>query len=367
MSDRNPPTPLGLYRQALSQGFVADPAQDTAVQALEDCFNAVQQDRPTLGVYLWGPVGRGKTWLMDSFFTSLTVPARRQHFHHFLAWLHQRLFALSGSKNPLQQVAQELASEIRVLCFDELFVSDIGDAMLLGPLFQTLFAAGVVLVTTSNQPPQRLYEHGFNRDRFLPAIGALLAHTRVVHLDGEQDHRLHGDKAFERYFVDNSGCGRFPELFADFSSAPAQPAHIDLGGRALAVLGAHGETLWCDFADLCAGTLAAPDYMQLCRQYRRIMLSGIPALSGEQRPVRIARGTEDAAVKVQAGDRVLPSLARQDDAVRRFIALVDECYEQKVTLYLQAAVPLEQLYTKGALVFAFQRTRSRIEEMQRKA
>lgn len=362
-----PTTPLGVYRRALGQGFVADPAQEAAVAALENCFQALQHGRPTLGVYLWGPVGRGKTWLMDSFFTSLTVPARRQHFHHFLAWLHQRLFALSGTKNPLQQVADELASDIKVLCFDELFVSDIGDAMLLGPLFQALFAAGVVLVTTSNQPPQSLYELGFNRDRFLPAIAALLAHTRVVHLDGEQDHRLHGRKAFERYFVGATPSGGFGKLFTQLSSVPAEPTHIDLGGRKLPVLGAHRETLWSDFVDLCEGTLAAPDYIQLCRQYRQIIVSGIPELSGQQQPARIARGTEDAAVKVQAGDRVLPSLARHDDAVRRFIALVDECYEQKVTLYLRAAVPLEQLYTEGALLFAFQRTRSRIEEMQRKA
>jgi cell division protein ZapE len=379
-------SPLDIYQQALAQGFVSDPAQQAAVVALNDCFRALHpapqgQALPenahqeahqgqTRGVYLWGPVGRGKTWLMDSFFTTLRVPAKRQHFHHFLAWLHRRLFELTGTINPLQQVAEELAEDIQVLCFDELFVSDIGDAMLLGPLFQALFDAGVVLVTTSNQPPQALYEDGFNRERFLPAIDALLAHTQVVHLDGEQDHRLHGDKTLERYFVsDSTGVPstQLEHLFTQLSTAKAGSTRVQIGSRQLHALGAHQQTLWCDFAQLCEGTLAAQDYMQLCQQYQHILLSGIPNLSAAQQQARIARGTEDAAVKVDAGDRVLLNLAKNDDAVRRFIALVDECYEQKVTLYLEAAVPLEQLYTEGALLFPFQRARSRIEEMQRKA
>lgn len=394
MSATKPSSPLALYQHALTQGFITDPAQQTAVSVLEDCFTALHQGKPARGVYLWGAVGRGKTWLMDSFFTTLRVPARRQHFHHFLAWLHQRLFQLTGTKNPLPHIAAELAREIKVLCFDELFVSDIGDAMLLGPLFQALFDAGVVLVTTSNQPPQSLYEHGFNRERFLPAIEALRTHTQVVHLDGKYDHRLHGQKSQKRYFVADhgtadrgtgtssrhgtgtsadghvgrhgTGISRLEKLFTQLSSALAQPAHIHIGSRQLYALGARQGTLWCDFASLCEGTLAARDYMQLCERYQHIILSGVPMLSAPQQEARIARGTEDAPVKVQAGDRILPSLSKNDDAVRRFIALVDECYEQKVTLYLEAAVPLEQLYTEGALLFQFQRARSRIEEMQRK-
>lgn len=383
MSDTTNSSPLGLYHQALAQGYVADPAQRAAVDALEQCFRSLQQGEPARGVYLWGAVGRGKTWLMDNFFTTLRVPARRQHFHHFVAWLQRRLFELAGTPNPLQQVAAELAQDIKVLCFDELFVTDIGDAMLLGPLFQALFDAGVVLVTTSNQPPQQLYEHGFNRERFVPAIDALIAHTRVVHLDGKQDHRLHGQKTQDRYFVSGvaeagaDSLGKETDasatavvllegLFKRLSSAAARPVHVDMGGRQLYALGAHQQTLWCDFARLCEGKLAARDYMHLCQKYRHIIVSGIPNLSASQQQARIARGTEDAPVRVLAGDRVLPSLARNDDAVRRFIALVDECYEQKVTLYLEAAVPLDQLYTEGGLLFPFQRTRSRIEEMQRK-
>ena len=166
-------TPATLYHQALSEkGLAPDPAQALAVAALQACHAALAQGVATRGLYLWGPVGRGKTWLMDQFQQCLAVPSRRQHFHHFMAWVHPRLFLLSGTADPLHALAQELARDIRVLCFDELFVSDIGDAIILGRLFQVLFDQGVVIVATSNQPPDQLYLDGFNRERFLPAIAA---------------------------------------------------------------------------------------------------------------------------------------------------------------------------------------------------
>ena len=175
--------PHSLYQQALStQGYVADPAQARAVEALQACFQAVEQGRPTRGIYLWGPVGRGKTWLMDQFHRCLRVPSRRQHFHHFMAWVHQRLFQLNGTADPLLALAGELAGQIRVLCFDELFVNDIGDAIILGRLFQVLFDQGVVIVATSNQPPEQLYRDGFNRERFLPAIAAIQRHQMACAL-----------------------------------------------------------------------------------------------------------------------------------------------------------------------------------------
>ncbi|MFY9178451.1 MAG: cell division protein ZapE [Venatoribacter sp.] len=366
----HPSSPLAQYRQALDQGFVADPAQLEATEQLERCFQALAENRQPLGVYLWGPVGRGKTWLMDAFYSaldSLSVPAKRQHFHHFLAWLHKKLFQLTGTENPLQAVANELAQEIKVLCFDELFVNDIGDAMLLGPLFQALFDAGVVLVATSNQAPQDLYDEGFNRERFFPAIDALIAYCHVVHLDGQQDHRLHGRKTIDSYLVkSDTSQAQLKQLFSKLSGQEPSNGLISLGSRELPVLGAHQQTLWCEFSALCENKLAASDYMLLCQNYRHILVSDIPNLSANQEEARIARGTEDAPVRVQAGDRILPNLAKNDDAVRRFIALVDECYDQQVMLYLEAAVPLAELYTSGFLTFAFRRTLSRIEEMQRK-
>jgi hypothetical protein len=188
---QTPDSPLLAYERALAGGFVADAAQRRAVEALQHCHEAVHRGEQTPGVYLWGPVGRGKTWLMDSFYNSLRVPARRQHFHHFMQWVHRRQFQLTGNADPLRLLAEELGREVRVLCFDELFVSDIGDAMLLGRLLSLVVAQGVVLVATSNQPPDQLYADGYNRERFLPAIAALKAHMRVVTVDGEQDHRLH--------------------------------------------------------------------------------------------------------------------------------------------------------------------------------
>src|SRR5690606_8686271 len=140
--------------------------------------------------YLWGPVGRGKTWLMDIFHRSLQVPSRRQHFHHFMQWVHRRLFELTGTVDPLKVIARELAAEVRVLCFDELFINDIGDASILGRRFITLFDEGLVLVLTSNIPPERLYEHGHNREGLLPALDAIKKHMQVIQMDGGQDDRL---------------------------------------------------------------------------------------------------------------------------------------------------------------------------------
>ncbi len=187
-------SPELAYQQAKAEaGFFADSSQEHATQMLEACYRALHADpyRPCAGVYLWGPVGRGKTWLMDMFHCGLKVPSRRLHFHHFMQWVHRRLFALTGTANPLFELAAELARDIRVLCFDELFVNDIGDAMLLGRLFGAMFDAGVVIVATSNQPPDQLYADGFNRERFLPAIRGLQHHMQIIEVDGGQDHRLH--------------------------------------------------------------------------------------------------------------------------------------------------------------------------------
>ncbi|WP_415355007.1 cell division protein ZapE [Pseudomonas aeruginosa] len=338
-------SPLAAYRQAVEQrGFAPDEAQRRAAEALERCFQALHEPHrhgAIQGVYLWGPVGRGKTWLMDHFYQCLRVPARRQHFHHFMQWVHQRQFELTGTADPLRALARELARDVRVLCFDELFVSDIGDAILLGSLLRIMFEEGVVLVATSNQPPEQLYADGFNRERFLPAIEAIQRHMTVVAVDGDQDHRLHPGRAEQRYWVVEAGqAGGFAELFARLSA---------------------GEVV---SAQLCEVPLSALDFIGLCDRYRAILMDDLPCLSASQREGRIARGTEDGVQLVEAGDRELPQLSVHDDGVRRFIALVDECYDRKVPLYLEARVPLEALYTEGYLAFAFRRTLSRLREMQ---
>jgi len=363
-------SPLSAYQQAIDRdGFKSDPAQWQAAQALQSCQRALQQSAPAqapFGVYLWGPVGRGKTWLMDSFYQSLRVPARRQHFHHFMRWVHRRLFQLTGTADPLRALARELSAEVRVLCFDELFVSDIGDAIILGRLFQVMFEQGVVLVATSNQPPEQLYAEGFNRERFLPAVAALQRHMQVLAVDGGADHRLHPGIRHERYWL--AAPGMPSPLAQSFSLLAAGQASSDqplqLGQRQLGVIRHSATTLWCRFADLCERPLAALDFIALCDRFSAILLSEVPNLSSPQREAKIARGTEDGVERVQAGDRQLPALSIKDDSVRRFIALVDECYDRRVPLYIEAQVPLDKLYCEGYLSFAFRRTLSRLQEMQ---
>ena len=364
----NVESPLSAWQRAVEQqGFVQDPAQWQAVQVLQRSHEALHSGaRSVKGVYLWGPVGRGKTWLMDQFYQSLRVPARRQHFHHFMQWVHQRLFQLTGVADPLKIIAKDLGKELKVLCFDELFVNDIGDAIILGRLFQVMFDEGVVLVCTSNLPPEQLYSHGHNKERFAPAITAILKHMDVVSVDGAEDHRLHPGIAQQRYWVKAADQ---PSVIGQVLTELTQgketsDAPIAVGHRSLNVVRAGAGVLWCSFHELCEQPLAATEFMQICDQYTVILLSDVPCLSAEQREGKIARGTEDGPVKVEAGDRDLPQLSIYDDSVRRFIALVDECYDRKVPLCIEAQVPMDQLYTQGYLEFAFRRTLSRLQEMQ---
>jgi cell division protein ZapE len=363
-------SPLEAWQQAVdAQGFQPDEAQRNAALHLQACWQALNDGKrggAVKGVYLWGPVGRGKTWLMDRFYDSLQVPARRQHFHHFMRWVHQRLFQLTGVAQPLQVLARELAQDVRVLCFDELFVNDIGDAVILGGLVRAMFDEGVVLVCTSNQLPEQLYATGHNRERFVPAITAINHFMEVVSVDGGEDHRLHPGQAQQRYWVKaGNGPSALVEVFETLSSGESvstQP--VPLGRRHVPVVRSSRTVIWCRYADLCEQPLAAMDFIELCDRYKAVLLSEVPALSAPQREGRIARGTEDGVEQVTAGDRELPQLSPYDDGVRRFIALVDECYDRKVPLYIEAAMPMAELYTEGYLAFAFRRTLSRLQEMQ---
>lgn len=359
------PSPHAAYQQALASGFKDDPAQHQAALCLERCYEQLQAGEPdTQGVYLWGPVGRGKTWLMDRFYQALTVPARRQHFHHFMRWVHRRLFQLTGQEDPLRMLAQELSAEARVLCLDELIVSDIGDAMLLGGLFQQLFSQGLVLVATSNQPPDDLYEGGFNRERLLPAIAAIKQHTQVVSVDGGQDHRLHPGDRQQRFWVNEPQAleAAFAELLSDGEQAHSEP--LLLGHREINVVQRSQKALWCRYDDLCEQKLAAQDFIELCDRFSHVFLSEVPRLTGGGQQAAIARGTEDGVTQVAAGDRQLQALSHQDDGVRRFIALVDECYDRGIPVYMDATVAVSELYSEGALAFHFRRTVSRLQEMQ---
>lgn len=366
-------SPLALYREAVErQGFAPDEAQQAAAIRLDTCFRSLHDEgistegQVISGVYLWGPVGRGKTWLMDGFQRHLQVPSRRLHFHHFMRWVHQRQFQLSGTADPLTALAQEMTSEVRVLCLDELVVSDIADAMLLGRLLQALFEHGLVLVCTSNQAPHQLYADGFNRERFQPAIEAIQRHMEVVELDGGYDHRLHPGRPCQRYWVTEPGrpspLANVFERLRQAETASTEP--IELGHRRIEVERRSESVVWCRYAELCEQPLSAMDFIALVDEFDHILLSEVPRLNDAHALGSIARGTEDSGERVEAGERALPPLSRRDDGVRRFIALVDECYDRRVPLHIEADVAMDELYADGYLAFAFRRTLSRLQEMQ---
>jgi cell division protein ZapE len=360
-------SPRQAYAQALDEGFHEDPAQRRAIDVLETCHQALHSllPRRVQGVYLYGPVGRGKTWLMDRFHASLRVASRREHFHHFMRWVHRRLFELTGQPDPIHRVADELAAELKVLCLDELFINDIGDAMILGRLFQRLFEKRLVLVMTSNQPPSELYANGHHRDRLQPAIRAIEANMQLVDVRGPQDHRLHPGALSERFWTLSPGeDSRMPALFFELAGSDGRPGPIALGPRRFEIERHAERVIWCSYDQLCEASLWANDYIELCDRYDHVLISAVPQLVSDESLPGIARGTEDAAERVATGDRRMPHLTRRDNGVRRFIALIDECYDRRVPVYLEAAVALDQLYPAGYLEFEFRRTLSRLREMQ---
>jgi cell division protein ZapE len=294
---------------------------------------------PVRGLYLWGSVGRGKTFVMDLFYNALPfAEKRRQHFHRFMADVHERLKKHRDVENPLELVADEIAADTRVLCFDEFAVSDIADAMLLGGLLAGLFARGVTLAATSNIVPDQLYSGGLQRQRFLPTIVLLKEHVTVVHVDGSVDYRL---RALERADVYQTPVGATAEQrLAEFfdSIAPDegdQGGALELLGRRIDYRRAADGVIWFDFEAICDGPRSKDDYIELSRLYQTVLVSNVPRF--------------DATLENQA---------------RRFIALVDEFYERRVKLILSAAAPARELYRGERLRRDFLRTQSRLEEMQ---
>jgi len=352
-------TPLQRYERELQRAdFAADAAQAMAVDALDDLYQRllgrVQRDSgvagrwrrvlqreqvPEQGLYLWGGVGRGKTWLMDGFCDCL--PAQlglRVHFHRFMQRVQAELRELSGTRNPLERVADGLAREARVLCFDEFFVSDIADAMILGELLRAVFARGMSLVATSNIPPPRLYENGLQRQRFLPAIALIEQHTQIMNVDGGVDYRLRTLEQAELYHypLDAAADLSLQQSFQRLSPEPGrEQVSIEINGRALRTRALADDVVWFDFHELCETARSPADYIELAREFHAVLISGVP-----------------------------PMGADNDDAARRFITLVDEFYDRQVKLVLAAAVPLTALYREGRLGFEFQRTVSRLQEMQ---
>jgi cell division protein ZapE len=354
-----PPTLTARYQAQLQQrGFHEDAAQRAALEQLEALRTRLLAAATAAslrlrvaalfggphypqirGIYLYGSVGRGKTWLMDLFYASLPPGwARRRHFHRFMYDVHRRLGQLKRQRDPLASVAAALAREARVLCFDELFVSDIADAMILGGLFTQLFARGVTLVATSNVPPDELYRDGLQRQRFLPAIELLKQHLQLVRLAGDTDYRLRELTQAGIYLP--SGAAETPrrlatlfERLADHGSQSG--GSIEIAGRPIAVVRVAAGVVWCEFSALCAGPRSQDDYIEIAREYAAVILANVPRFSPEQ-----------------------------EDQARRFIALVDELYDRNVKLVISAAAAPAALYRGERLGALFARTASRLIEMQ---
>ena len=349
------------YRQQLKErGFHSDPAQEAAVDALNDLrqrlirreqkpANGARQllsklgksrpVKPEKGLYLWGGVGRGKTWLMDLFFQSLPFESRRRrHFHRFMYDVHAQLKQFANRESPLEQVADSIAQDTHVLCFDELFVSDIADAMILGTLLEALFRRGVSLVATSNVAPRDLYKEGLQRQRFLPAIKLLEDNTRVLAVDGGTDYRLRQLTQAGTYIdsSDTQSDARLDALFAELAdSSTCTGGTVEIEGRPIPVVKESENVIWFEFEALCEGPRSQNDYIEIAREYQSVIVSHIPKLS-----------------------------ATRENAARRFIALVDELYDRHVNLIVSAAAPPADLYHGDRLTFEFQRTVSRLTEMQ---
>jgi cell division protein ZapE len=378
-----------VYQSQLEHKLVDDPSQQAAILALDDLFghltklNAASRS-PIKGVYLWGDVGRGKTYLMDMFYDCLPDEGKvRLHFHRFMARIHQELNEHSGEQDPLVRIANDLARTCRVLCFDEFFVSDIADAMILAGLFECLFKQGVVLVATSNIPIEDLYKNGLARHKFLPCIALLQKHTEMLHLNGKRDHRLHltnaeintpASRAASPLNMGIKGEIDFDAIFMgltqtispkDIHTSSLTICHRDIPVIRATKSDQSNKVAWFDFNVLCAGYRSQLDYMEIANRFNTVMLSDVPYLGSEMRGWIKARGTEDGVGANQAmstGERVV-SYASNDDSARRFISLIDELYDQGVTLFLSSDVSLSELYKEGALTFEFRRTYSRLMEM----
>lgn len=354
-------SPLACYQQALDNGsHQPDPVQQAAISHLDAIWHKLScrrlvpqaglkmalgrwlQRRTTTqvrGLYMWGGVGRGKTWLMDLFFHSLTSERKKRlHFHRFMLQVHEQLRELQGHSDPLEIIADRFKAEIDVLCFDEFFVSDITDAMLLGTLMTELFSRGITLIATSNIPPDELYRNGLQRARFLPAIEAIKTNCDVMNVDAGIDYRLRTLTQANLWLspLNNDTQDKMQQLYRVLSgSSQWVSSQLEINHRTLDILASENQTLAATFHTLCVQPRSQNDYIALSRLFQAVFLFEVPVLNP----------------------------ARESEA-RRFIALVDEFYERQVKLVVSAAVPLSDIYQGELLQFEFRRCLSRLQEMQ---
>ena len=359
-------SPSSRYQQALNEGsHQPDDVQREAVNRLDTIYQELtakpadvvqsgglkaaigrllgkkepQVNAPVRGLYMWGGVGRGKTWLMDMFYQSLPgTRKQRLHFHRFMLRVHEELTALQGQSDPLDIVAERFKAETDVLCFDEFFVSDITDAMLLGGLMKALFARGITLVATSNIPPDELYRNGLQRARFLPAIDAIKQHCDIMNVDAGVDYRLRTLTQAHLWLspLNADTQSQMDKLWLALAgTARTNMPVLDINHRPLQTQGVENQTLAVSFTTLCVDARSQHDYIALSRLFHTVMLLDVPVMT----PL-------------------------MESEARRFIALVDEFYERHVKLVVSAEVPLYEVYQGERLKFEFQRCLSRLQEMQ---
>ncbi|ORU93779.1 MAG: ATPase [Cycloclasticus sp. symbiont of Bathymodiolus heckerae] len=356
-------SPLERYLSDQAQhGFIEDDAQLAVIQRLTELYEGLEAPsvqktvakkgffskfksiEPSIlnapkGLYLWGGVGQGKTYLMDIFYDSLPFKEKqRTHFHRFMQKVHQQLNGIKNVEDPLQIVADQIASDSRVLCFDEFFVSDITDAMLLGRLFEALFKRGICLVATSNIEPDGLYKGGLQRARFLPAIEALKANCDVLKLDSGTDYRLRELEQAEIYHspLDDQADIVLSELFEHMTAADVEPeSNLEIEGRQVGVEHCAEGVVWFEYKTICDIPRGAADYIEISRLFHTVFVSNVTVMND-----------------------------MTNDIANRFINLVDELYDHNVKLIISAEVPVEQLYQGTKLAFQFERTTSRLLEMQ---
>ncbi|MFH2212066.1 MAG: cell division protein ZapE [Pseudomonadota bacterium] len=343
-----------LERQANDRGLDLDSAQHAAAVHLQRVYDGLLQApafagipllrhlaRPSSqrGLYLWGGVGRGKSFVMDAFFNCIPLEhKRRLHFHRFMQEIHARLVALKGQPDPLVSVARELARHVRLLCLDEFHISDITDAMLMRGLLQGLCDQGVALIMTSNSSPDELYRNGLQRIRFLPTIALIKDRLEVMHLDGGEDYRLRALEQAGLYHVPNDEKAEraLHDIFHKLASGVDERVRkLQISGREVQARCEGAGVAWFDFDELCDTPRSKADYIELARRYETLLISGVPQF--------------DAQLLAQA---------------RRFLWLVDELYDRRVKLVLSAAVSLSQLGKKELLDGEFERVTSRLAEMQ---
>lgn len=339
--------------ELLARGYSADPAQLRAVQMLETCSrdwgkyreqrsNALKKliNRPAIprGVYMYGGVGRGKSFLMDCFFSAVPLKRKtRLHFHEFMREVHRELASMQGTANPLNLLAKRIAEKYRLICFDEFHVSDITDAMILHRLLKALFEHGVGLVTTSNFKPDDLYLHGLNRDRFLPAIALLKEQLHVINVDHGTDYR---GQTLAQLALYHTPLGEASEdamrnAFERLAETQDEDPVLQIEARKIYARRKAGGLVWFDFKTLCGGPRSQNDYLELATQFHTVLLSDVPQMA--------------------------PRMASE---ARRFTWLVDVLYDRRVKLIMSAAVPAVELYTEGLMANEFARTVSRLHEMQ---